>query len=324
MLIGAIIPHLDVWGGVRRYLEMGNAFVKMGHQYHLYCLKMGNPWIPFKGDIFKFSDHKQFSHDLVLTGARDTMELLDDVRGEVKSVMVVDRMYPREYLNVYEKWGNEYFWVGVNHGWRAQFEGRIMLGYTCPGGVNTDLFKPDPSRRQETKRVIFYARPQPRANLMELEDGINHFLSECPCDWEFVGYDNGDKSQTINERIKFQQNKDQYEMVELMQSADFAISLKNKGMWDNNIAEAMACGCLPIANYSDTIGFLVDGHNCRIARNAEEVQDALEYFYYNPDEIERISANAQEDIKNYSWVNYCKRYLELMEAWKNSKREEDQ
>ncbi len=36
MKIAVILPHIKLFGGVKRYLELGNVFVDMGHQFIIY------------------------------------------------------------------------------------------------------------------------------------------------------------------------------------------------------------------------------------------------------------------------------------------------
>ena len=43
MKIAAILPHTLVFGGVRRYLELGNRFVTRGHTFDIYTLDGAAP-----------------------------------------------------------------------------------------------------------------------------------------------------------------------------------------------------------------------------------------------------------------------------------------
>src|SRR5258708_36069603 len=50
--IAAILPHLGVFGGIRRYLSLGNEWVQLGHHVTLYTPAGAPPgWMPFAGEV---------------------------------------------------------------------------------------------------------------------------------------------------------------------------------------------------------------------------------------------------------------------------------
>src|SRR5216684_5105284 len=51
-LIAAILPHLEVFGGIRRYLSLGNAWQARGHRVVLFT-PAGQPptWMRFDGEV---------------------------------------------------------------------------------------------------------------------------------------------------------------------------------------------------------------------------------------------------------------------------------
>jgi len=54
--IAALLPHVEVFGGVRRYIEIGNEFVRRGHSFTLFHPEGNAPtWLPFLGETCPFS-----------------------------------------------------------------------------------------------------------------------------------------------------------------------------------------------------------------------------------------------------------------------------
>src|SRR5437762_10516603 len=50
MRIGLFLPHVGVFGGVRRYIELGNEWVSMGHDVTLHHPSGAPPtWLRFSG-----------------------------------------------------------------------------------------------------------------------------------------------------------------------------------------------------------------------------------------------------------------------------------
>ena len=69
MRIGMFLPHLGVFGGVRRYLELGNEWVALGHEVTLYH-PAGTPsaWLPFAGRTAPLSQAATEDTDLAVCG----------------------------------------------------------------------------------------------------------------------------------------------------------------------------------------------------------------------------------------------------------------
>lgn len=57
MKIAAVLPHVEVFGGVRRYIEIGNELTRRGHHFVIYHPRGIKPdWIEFKGETRSFDD----------------------------------------------------------------------------------------------------------------------------------------------------------------------------------------------------------------------------------------------------------------------------
>lgn len=318
MLIAGVVPHLEVWGGVRRYLEIGNAMVDAGHQYHLYVLNPGDPWIQFKGEILPFKEHENYQHDIVFSGASECMHLLEGIKSDHKVILVVSRSYKEKYLDIWRKFGREYIWVGANHGWRGQFCGEVVGGFTVPGGVNTKFFKPDHSKRGKTIRVSYYCRPQTVSCLYQTEEAIKKFASDYKPGWEFFGYDKRLPGYQV-EGVTFTACHSQFDLLGLLQSSHLVLSLKEGGIWNNNIVEGMACGCAAICKAHESSSFFEVGKTGRIAVDEIELYGCLVDFYKHPDWLLECGRNACEVIQDYSWDIYCRKLLEVVEVWKSQR-----
>src|SRR3989442_1288545 len=69
MRIGLFLPHAGVFGGVRRYLELGNEWVAMGHAVTL-CHPNGEPpkWLTFAGRTARLAEAAGIVTDLAICG----------------------------------------------------------------------------------------------------------------------------------------------------------------------------------------------------------------------------------------------------------------
>ena len=66
--IAAVLPHLRVFGGIRRYLSLGQMWTDWGHEVVLYTPD-GAPatWLPFAGTVRSFRELGDRPHDVALT-----------------------------------------------------------------------------------------------------------------------------------------------------------------------------------------------------------------------------------------------------------------
>src|SRR5262245_21668144 len=73
MRIGLFLPHVGVFGGVRRYLELGNEWVGMGHEVTLHH-PQGTPpaWLPFAGHTATLAASAATESDLAICGDPQT------------------------------------------------------------------------------------------------------------------------------------------------------------------------------------------------------------------------------------------------------------
>src|SRR5262249_52491306 len=69
MRIGLFLPHVGVFGGVRRYLELGNEWVAMGHDVTLHHPDGTPPaWLPFAGRSLPIAAAGAAGSDVALCG----------------------------------------------------------------------------------------------------------------------------------------------------------------------------------------------------------------------------------------------------------------
>lgn len=55
MNLGVILPCTLLYGGVKRFLELGNIFIESGHRFTVYTPEGTGPdWFDFKGEVKTF------------------------------------------------------------------------------------------------------------------------------------------------------------------------------------------------------------------------------------------------------------------------------
>ena len=68
MHLGVILPHTKLYGGVKRFLELGNIFIELGHTFTVYTVEGKSPsWYDFKGETKNFAALKKDDIDALFT-----------------------------------------------------------------------------------------------------------------------------------------------------------------------------------------------------------------------------------------------------------------
>ena len=68
MRLGVLLPHTKLYGGVKRFLELGNIFVEKGHDFYVFTPEGTPPgWFEFKGTVIAFDQLSSVSLDALWT-----------------------------------------------------------------------------------------------------------------------------------------------------------------------------------------------------------------------------------------------------------------
>jgi hypothetical protein len=105
MKIAALCPTMNVHGGVRTYYELGNELIRQGHTYTLFTNKHKEqvPFMEFKGEIKPYTQHSNDRFDMVLTGAQECLNDLENVNASIKVVLIVAKFYDHEYKKLWNR-----------------------------------------------------------------------------------------------------------------------------------------------------------------------------------------------------------------------------
>jgi glycosyltransferase involved in cell wall biosynthesis len=333
MKIAALVPHIEVCGGVRRYFEMGNALMNYGHKYDLFykdLLTCKTPWMKFNGNLLSYG-HLQFGdYDLVFTGAAECLDDLAKVKATVRCVLVVARFYTECYEAIWKRYKDDYLWVGCGSKWKEQFCGdNIPKGYDCPGGVNVNYFVPDEKRRssKECMLVLFYRRDEGYIRGLPIAlEGIKKFTPR-RLNWEFVGYDVKPVPDSWKGLEAYGiygvQLTTQEGLLRLLQSGDIILSAQVDGIWNNILAEGMACGMAGLGTPTASSDFLTNYETGRIIMpgDSDSIADCLSWFDSNIEVLSSYQVQALNCIRSlFSWGNFADRFIKIVKEFGNAKR----
>jgi len=334
--IGVILPHLKLFGGVRRYIELGNSLVERGHTYTIFTPDGEKcEWMNYSGLVKKITEMEDEVPDVLITGSPEYFGLLLKSGSSLKVFYLQLEGIKNERLIV----KNKDIHVMVNSTGLAR---RIRRRYRVEpldgiGGVNTDMFHPITDQSDErfsavlglkeefpiriicygrlsrprkgTRFVIQAARKLKRAGLfveLHLFDSI-----EKGSDDPRLGFSPGVP-------YRFYLNLDQTRMPDMYGAADIFVSAEHRAGWSNTTAEAAACGIPVVCTSSGTEDFAINGLSALVVpfRNSYLIARAVRKLAMDPGLRRRLSIEAAKRMEEFTWNRVAekieKQFMELL------------
>src|SRR5882762_3725771 len=273
MRIGLFLPHVGVFGGVRRYLELGNEWVALGHDVTLYHPEGTPPaWLPFLGTTAPIRSAADHTSDVAICGERDTY-------AEFRRHHATRHVY--------------YCVVDSDPGLRAPVSDPAvtLMANSAPlrrlllkqsrrlvldgvGGIRPEQFFPDPARRRASPlRVLLYGRrSRPRKGTDLVLRALCGISGRGP-GFETVLFDSLDSitnrqdprdGAPLPPNARFVMNPTQAALVELYQSSHIFVAAEKRAGWCNTALEALACGCALVCTRSGPTDFARHGENALV------------------------------------------------------------
>jgi len=248
MKIAAVLPHVEIFGGVRRYLEIGNEFVQRGHHFVLFHPDGGKPdWLEFRGKTASFSSLGQESFDAALCSEYSILPYFENLKARAKFFyfLLEGHRMEKEVIR------RNYFFLGNSEGMCQRIKKKYKVPcFQAAGGVNTEIFYPLKKKdRKDEFRILSYGR------LYKKRKGIQHVIRAVEKLYNkyhhlklvlydsLVGEDRRDPREMIKTHVpyEFHLNLPQEKMAWLYTQADIFVSAERRAGWSNTTAEAMAC-----------------------------------------------------------------------------------
>lgn len=249
MKIGFIEPHLKVYGGIRRIVEMANRLSDRGHDVTIYHSD-GSPceWLECRARIAPGRAALESAHDVIVYNDPEPEDMFLAARARsLATFYYVLHLYERELLSGFQP----RIYMGrhkrtrnlraclrsahvkvANASWIQRWlkEHMDIDAELLIGGVNFDLFHPlerEP-RGDGAARVLASGDPRPGKGTDTVEAAVELVREDIP---------------DVALETYYGKGIPQEEMAAVYNAADvFVDASRNSGGWNNPVAEAMACG----------------------------------------------------------------------------------
>lgn len=311
MKLGVILPQTLLYGGVKRFVELGNIFVAKGHQFFIFTPDAQAPtWTKFEGEMKQIEEVKTTKLDAIffteprfipwIQQACSERKIFYFVRGNenLRKLKVIPN------IKVFANSTNMYHLAKRRFGIEA---------FQAFGGIDTMLYEDCNSTERESGKpftIMAYGR------LAEGRKGTKYVVKACEKLYrkhrniKLVLFDT-----PVNEKMKQKianfHTKVPHEFIlnhpvdknpELFCQADVFVAPEKKAGWANTVVEAMASGVAVIATNSGTADFLLhEETGLVVKRNSRQIARAISRLMHDDALRLKYAEAGKKKIKAFDW-----------------------
>jgi glycosyltransferase involved in cell wall biosynthesis len=343
MRIAALLPHVEVFGGVRRYVEVGNALVRRGHRFVLFTPAGEKPdWLEFGGEIRPFAALQSEEYDVGLCGEYSILPRFESLRARAKFFYFVLEGHKEEKAVA----RSGYHFLGSSEGICRRIERKYHVAcFRAPGGINKEVFYPFkgpqsaealPEGRTEVQsasgrdlpkrefRVLCYGRIyKKRKGVRQVIKAVERLRRKgLPVRLVFfdslVGEDRKDPRPLIRTPVPhdFYMDLPQDRMAWLFSQADAYVGAERRAGWANTAAEAMACRLPVVCTASGSRDFAIPDETALVVRFPHPVLLArrIKRLLDDADLGERLADAGYRKIGEFTWDSLAARLEAIFRA----------
>jgi glycosyltransferase involved in cell wall biosynthesis len=266
--LAVALPHLGVFGGIRRFLELGRVWTERGHDVTIAtpgASRREETWLPFPGRRSTIDDLARERWDAVLS---PDPALFRDLHpeGALRVFYAVLEKAP----GAEEAWRSADLVLANSAGMARHLERRGVHAVPAVGGVNLGVFHPPdhdprPARARDGGPIhaLVYGRlSRKRKGTLAAARAVSMAARRTGAPVELMLFDAPSPGEPpAPERLplsiphRWALHPSQDELAALYGDADIFVSAERRAGWCNTAAEAMACGAAVVCTRSGTEDF---------------------------------------------------------------------
>jgi glycosyltransferase involved in cell wall biosynthesis len=311
LTIGVILPHTKIFGGVKRFLEIGNILVDKGHRFIIFTPEGAAPsWFTFRGEIKTLIELQHVSFDALFA---TEMEYLNDLKTANAQIRIyyavlerrqIKKVLKEKDIHIFANSTKLYNYLG------GDSNPRLVKAI---GGIDLQKFafrrKPEATKNDAFVVMVygrFYRKKKGtllvvRACERLFRKGYNIKLQLFDSPIDEVSRK---KVRNFKTTVPFEFFVDYpvQQIANLYYKADVFISAERNAGWCNTGAEAMACGTPLIATTSGTTDFLIDNKTGIVVwRFSYFIERAIKKVYEDAAFRNAMLVPARKKIEEFSW-----------------------
>ena len=324
--IGVILPNCRLFGGVKRFFELGEIFIRKGHQMYIFTPDgIGPDWFQFSGTVDKLDN--LFHYHLTLLFITEPVFLINLVNAQA-ALKVFYHVGPRASLSGVLKHKDIYIFSNSTNMYVYDKKKYGIETIKAIGGVHIPETAKDISSDQNPFTIMCYGRLARKGKgtnivvkaaerLYKKGLPVKLLLFDSPLD------DKGRKQLLdFKPKLPFEFIIDHpvNENAALFKRANVFVAVEKKGGWSNTAAEALASGVPLIASNTGTNDFLEDNvTGIKVWRHSYFVKRAILKLMQNIPLQKTFAKQGREKMRAFSWNTLADFILHFIEKHKKEK-----
>ena len=329
MEISVIMPHLEVYGGIRRIVEISNNWIDLGHKVTIYHPE-GTPcsWLETRFDTKALSNLLDKKHEVLLSVGHH-FDIYKKAISDKKvtyylGIYALNRVSYFKAIKIYLKGYREYEYFRQDptnmidaytyddvkitvstwmKNWLYLHYGKNV--HVVHGGVNLEMFKPYKIEKPNdgTIKVLSFGRNK----IWKDQDTIKEAVR---------------LANKIDNRICLHtydgKGLTQESLAREYSSADIFINAEIFGGWSNPTAEAMACGVPVITTDVGAVrDFAIDGYNALFVprKNPRYLATQILNLARNEPWRKYLSQNGLSTIAQFTWEKSAQKLIDIFNEY---------
>lgn len=321
--IGVILPNTQLFGGVRRFFELGKLFIQDGHTMTIFSPDGKHPdWLNFQGSVKSLSDmHAHPVDALFITETQFLAPLL----ASAAPLKFFYHVGPRAHLKPVLRHKHITILSNSTNMYRYDRRRYGISTTLAPGGVHLAALPKKISPPQQPFHIMCYGRLARKGKgtglvvkaaekLYRMGYNVKLLMFDRPLDEKGLRQIEQFKP---NVPFEFILNHPVEENEQLFKRADVFVAVEKKGGWCNTAAEAMACGVPVVASETGTADFLEDGvTGLKVWRHPYFIRKAIQKLIGNIELQQQLAGNGYTKIQSLDWPHLANRILHILqEQW---------
>ncbi|MGH7680924.1 MAG: glycosyltransferase [Candidatus Eiseniibacteriota bacterium] len=314
--LAVALPHLGVYGGIRRFLELGSVWSSRGHRVALLtpgAAGRPRPWLPFSGETGSLDALRSERWDAVLSPDPDLF-LAVEAKGALRVFYAVLEGAPRAR----DAWARADLVLANSAGIRRHLARRGVRAVDAAGGVNPERFHPDDpdlrlaratlgapvqalvyGRTSRARKGSWMAARAVEAASRATGVPVELTLFDAPPE----GAETPSLPRPLSIPTRWVLRPSQEELRGLYASADIFVSAERRAGWCNTAAEAMACAAAVACTRSGTEDFAIDGVTAAVAPVPWGwiLSRRIAGLLRDPDRRRRLAERGRATISEFTW-----------------------
>ncbi len=322
---------MGVYGGIRRFLELGRVWTARGHSVALLTPSgraPERPWLPFEGRVGTLEEIGKGRWDVLLS---PDPELFLRTAAEAEGALRVFYAVLEGAPEAPRAWRSADLVLANSAGMHRHLARRGIRAVEAPGGVNAEFFRPPPAdgrlERASTvppvKALVYGRLSRRRKGSWAAARAIESAARAAGVPVALTLFDApppGAQDPALPRELgiphRWVLRPTQEELRDLYADADLFVSAERRAGWCNTAAEAMACGTAVVCTRSGTEDFAEDGETAAVARwpwswmIARKIAPLLR----DPATRAELGRQGRERIMEFTWERTAERIERAIEA----------